>query len=181
MADIGNISASTPANSRNLNLNCKGVALGSFPENGDAISISAWLSGTSGQPYRAFIIDAADGTTVLAQSDIRTDITSAADYELGGGTLAGYDLTATSLYIICVGTTENSVALAYYESGTETYDGQSTSSGLTSIDPFDGAMTADSGRDYAIYLTYTAAGGGATIVNRESLRRGVARGVMRGV
>ena len=164
MAEIGN-HPGAPASSRNLALNCKGILIPSFPENGTANSITAFIEGNAGPNYRAFIIDPADGITVLAQSDMRTNIGTNGYYTFSGGSLASFSLVFASSYILAIGSEDTGIASAFFESGAETYDGQTAGSGISSVNPLtfnSGGMGADSTRDYAIYLDYTPGGGPPT-------------------
>jgi len=161
MADIGNNPA-TPGSSRTFNSNCKGISIPSFPEAGTGVSISGYIEGISGANVRAFIIDPADGTTVLAQSDIRTNIGAAGYYTFTGGSLNGFVLTASAAYYICIGTENAASGLFYFQSGTEVYDGLTSNAGISSVNPLtfiSGGMAPETIRDYACYLTYTPGGG----------------------
>ena len=159
MATIGNTSVG--GSTRSFNANCKGVLIPSFPANASANSIFGYVSGTSGQRYQACIISQADYSTILAESDERTDISAAGWYEFTGGTLNGFSLASGTGYLICVATLNASGGLFYY--GTYTYDGVTAGSGCSGLSPvtLPDAMGNDATRDYSCYVDYTEAGGGA--------------------
>lgn len=126
------------------------------------VTITGYItdSGT-GDDFTAAIVSDSDDMTVLAESAVRTDISTAGSYTFSGGTLATFTPAASTTYHIVIGSTSASGAQINF--GPETDVGAAGSGGISGVNPmvFPFVIGADASRGYSIYMTYSEAGGSA--------------------
>lgn len=164
MATLGNTTFSGTS-SRALDIGSWRGVLVTFPE-AAATGFSVWGyvadSGT-GDSFKAILLDDADGTTVLASSAVRTDVSTAGWYEFSGGTFDSYEpANGESVYAL-VGSNSAAGALCYYEVD-QAIDGYLANSSEFTGPTISSAAAIDGGaRDYFVYIEYTAAGGGSIV------------------
>lgn len=142
----------------------------SFLASRDWPMLAVWLvNADSGEiELDAEAFDQGVGTSVDAGSLATTGV-SVVSF-MGGGETDGVDWTPSSGWTEDVDNPGDAASFG-------------ASRGPETTTPIDPVATASSSMDWAAVAASfrEAAGGGATIVNRENLRRGVARGVLRGV
>lgn len=161
MPTIGNTTFSG-SSTRALDSGLWRGVLVTFPED-PATGFSVWAyiedTGGTGDSFKAVLLDDADGTTVLASSAVRTDISTAGWYEFTGGTFDSYNPgNGESVYAL-VGSTSASGGFMYYAFG-EAADGAFANSSEFTGPTINVAAALDGGeRDYFVYIEYTAAGG----------------------
>lgn len=148
-------------NTRAINsLGCNGLRITMTEAGAAGVTISAYIEDTAtGDQFRACVIDDTDKSVVLASSNIRTDISTVGWYTFSGGSLATFTPADATAYVIGVLSDSAAGANVYEDdAGLEGYAGQASA-----IDPlaFTFDMEPDTARDYSIYMTYTAAGGGS--------------------
>lgn len=159
MPDIGYTTIG--ASQRALNSgSCRGMGI-TMPEAGAAgVTITAHLQDTgAGDTFQAAILDGADRSIVLAESAVRTNISSAGWYTFSGDTLATFAPTNGASYVIVVGSNSTADALMSHDANTaSSLDGYAGTA--DTFDPFHifDAPAVDATRDYSIYMTYTSAG-----------------------
>lgn len=137
----------------------KGITI-TMPENGTASSIFAFIVNTvgTGATWGCAILDASGN--LLDETSTRTDIGAGGWYEFTGLSEA---LTGSTDYILAIasdGVADDLGDSVQYQAA-DTYDGLSAAGDADNI-PFPASITfsADSARDYQIYLNYTTGGGG---------------------
>lgn len=155
MADIG--VTSIGVNDRDLSGAVRGQRVGPVPDSSAGVTISAYIANASaGAEFQAAII-ATDGTTILAQSAVRTDIGASYSWvQFSGGTLASFDPTGLTFDIVVA--SESASASIRFDDGAST----GGRAGLvTSCNPLvlNGAVGDNSSRLFSIYMTYTEGGG----------------------
>jgi hypothetical protein len=164
MATVGRTTVG--ADPRALNATAKGLRI-TMPEAGAAgVSIFAYVEDTAtGDSFGAAIVQGSDQTTVLANSAVRTNISTAGWYEFTGGDLGSFTPSNGGDYILVVASLSAAGANAYNDdAGLDGYAGASAVTGLNPL-AFGGSATlvSDAARDYSIYMQYTAAGGAAKV------------------
>ena len=159
MAQLGNTTiGATP---RGINGTARGALVTMPAAAASGFSVYAYIEDAApGDNFRAALISDADKITVLAESNLRTDISTAGWYQFSGGDFATYTPSNGETFIIVVASDSAADANAYYDDLGQ--DGWSASAGISDIDPLTlvDVMNADTARDYSIYLDYTEAGGG---------------------
>lgn len=136
----------------------KGLRITMAEAGSAGVTITAYVSDSAtGDGFRCALIQDGDKTTVLASSDIRTDISTAGWYTFSGGGLASFTPANATSYVLAVSSNSAANANAYEDDASLDAWAGATSA----FDPLalSGAMTSDAIRDYSIYMTYTAAGG----------------------
>lgn len=164
MADLGNTSFSGSSTRAIDNGSWRGVVV-TFPEDPQAgVTVTAYIGDSAtGDSFKAALISTSDGTTVLAESAVRTDISTAGWYTFSGGGLATFDGTNGQSVYVMVGSNSSASAVMHWAS-TQTADGYTATSSSFSPLTISFATAIDgSARDYFVYLTYTAAGGSPAI------------------
>lgn len=146
---------------RTLNGSVRGLKI-TMTEGGAAgVTITARVEdAATGDSFRAAVINGTDNQTVLAESTIRTDISTANWYTFSGGGLATFTPANGTTYIIVVASNSAADANIYHDGAAASpYVGWVQ--GITAIDPLtpNGALSEDATRDFSIYMTYTTEGG----------------------
>lgn len=166
---LGNVHAGTNPRVVNGQYRCNS---GVLPANVDAGAYSVFFrieDAATGDSFRA-VLFAADGSTVIAYSAVRTDISTLGAYEFTGGTFASVALTASTDLRICVGSNSAAGANAYFSDtptgGAGGYGG--TVNSVTANPPtITGSLVSEPTRPYSGYLNYTPASGGGSHSRRR--------------
>jgi hypothetical protein len=150
---------------RFLDGNARGHTL-TAPATLTAGSYSVWgyvEAGAVGAPFAAIIVSTSDNSTVLSQSAVRTDISTAGWYEFSGGDFDTFEPQNATSYHWLVACDSGTTPVIYYGTPGLT---SGRSGGLGSWGPITLASTAnaDAGRDYAVYVEYTPSGGGSPLL-----------------
>lgn len=161
--DLGyvKIGASTAA----MNLAMRGSPTTPIANSAAGISIWAYISDTAtGEEWTAALISNSDQQTILAESAVRTDISTAGWYQFTGGTLASYSLTNGTTVIPTIASESVASALIYYDAGSS---GDGYNDVITSVNPIvevTPPMSSDSNK-YSIFIQYSP----VTSVKRNNL------------
>lgn len=158
MPDIGR--TTIPAATRTFVDNIKGLRVVMTEAGAAGVTISAYIENpnASADNFQAIIFDD-DKSTVLAYSTIRTDVAAADWYVFTGGTLTSFTPANATPYVITVLSDDVVDALFWQDdAGLDGWTGAGLG-GVAAGSPPDvsGAvpLSADSTRDYAVYMTYT--------------------------
>lgn len=167
---------------RTLNGSARGMKI-TMPEAGAmGVTVTAYIEDSApGDSFRAALVSNVDDETILATSDIRTNISAAGWYAFSGGGLAAFTPTNGQIFSVVVGSDSAANANMYHDGNAASpLDGWVA--GINTIEPFSttGPLGIDGSRDYSIYMTYSVAGGATppvknpvvTTVRAFNMRRG---------
>jgi hypothetical protein len=157
MPDIGKTTIG--GNTRALDDAARGLRIVMTEDAAAGVTITAYISDSAtGDNFQAIVVDDTDKTTVIAYSDIRTDISTAGWYTFSGGNLSSYaPSNGTAIVIAALGDGAANALIYHDDTGLDAWIGVGVTSGTPPT--LGGAMSSDAIRDYSIYMTYTAAGG----------------------
>jgi hypothetical protein len=164
--DIGYQSPSGDDNEHLLVMRCNEVTMTEDAEAGVTVT---WRiaddANTAGDQVKSGIFDAT-GATLLAESTVRTDITTQGEYTFSGGGFTTFDPANATTYLLCILASDASVYVVF--------DNVASPSGLwvqddnfSTFSPlaFTGTPTANDAKSAIGFMTYTpAAGGGGSSV-----------------
>lgn len=156
MATIGRTDVATLT--RNVDGVVKGMRVTMAEDAAAGVSLWAYLQDSAaGDSFRALVVSDSDKQTILAYSDIRTDINTVGWYQFTGGTLATYAPTNGTTIVLSVGSDSAAGSLINQDdAGLDAWAGAVTNIATPTI----GVMAADTARDYSLYMEYTVGGGG---------------------
>jgi hypothetical protein len=156
MADIG--VTTIGANDRDIISAARGQRVGPVPVAEVGVTVTAYIrNAVGGTECQAAIIDT-DGTTILAQSAVRTDVgSSLAWVTFSGGTFSTFDPSGLTFDLLVA--SESSDAWTRFDDGVSTGGRAGL---ITSLNPWvlNGAIGDNSTRSFSIYMTYTPDAGG---------------------
>lgn len=161
----------TGSTTRSINGTCKGLTVTTASNPATGFVIKARVEDAStGDNFRAALVDATDNNTVLAQSAIVTTVGAVGEYTFSGGDFATYDPGNGDTFHIVVCSDSAAGANAYQSNGGTAFNGVASSNTVTVspnlvIAPATMALdTAGVGdRRYVIYMEYTEEGGGGGV------------------
>lgn len=158
MAAVGN-GADDTGNYQGIFNVIKGILI-TMPEAGTITSVDAFVF-NNGTPGSWQVGIYTSGGTLLASSNVRTNIAGSPPYNFDGLSLA---VNASDQIIVAIAADgiDDSPDNGISYSAAGTYDGRSTDVQSNNVDPMPGSATfnADSSRDYELNVNYTPGGGG---------------------
>jgi hypothetical protein len=158
----------TGGNTRSINGIYRGSPLLTMPANSTSYTVRGYIEDSAaGDSFRAIIV-ADDETTIVAYSDVRTNISTVGEYTFSGGTFASVQLNSGTSYYFLIGSNSAANAFSRYGDTPTIGSALATVNNITATPPtMTGAVTLDATRDIIVWLDYTAAGG-RTALNTRS-------------
>lgn len=153
MAILGNTFIG--AQTRGMDTNSRGIQVTATEASAPGISIWAYIEDTApGEEWCAALIDPADDETVLAESAVRTNISTVGWYQFSGGGLASFALVNATVYKALVASESAAGANIYFDVGAGIAVANVGVNPLVLFSP----LSTDA-RSYSLYIEYTPAGG----------------------
>lgn len=154
---------------RSLDANGRGASIVvSSSVSSGSFAVCAYVEDSAtGDGFQAAVGLDADRFTVVAESAVRTDISTAGWYLFTGGDFTTYAPTATTAIWVLIGSDSAASANIYDDQPGSGGNGAVADNGI-SIDPFvvttgfDGVID-DASRNYRIHIQYNTGGGGTTV------------------